>query len=308
MIVIVNAFDDPAALNDLNIFSRFFGLPECGDANPCLQVVYAAGTAPPLDALWAANAADITQYAHAFAPGAQIVLVEAASASVDDTNASILFANQYVIDHSPTGTAQMIIPFWNFESPNEIADDAKFTTAGIVYISGNQLGIDIEYPAASPNVIGVGVTGIMCDPNGVFRGEFASNFDTGGKSAYEARPSYQDGISAKVGDNRGVPDVSFIADPIAGAVVYYDSVGLDGFVGWQYSGNVGIAEAIWAAMINTAGKGRPSSAAELTALYGHLGDARVFRDITVGQAFGNRAGPGWDVLSGLGSGITFFAK
>ena len=110
MIVIVNAYDDPAALHDLNFFSRRFGLPECNESNPCFRQVFATGRRPPLNALWAINAADISEYAHAFAPAAQIVLVEAQSGTNADLDFAIAFANQYVQKNSPTGSAQMILP------------------------------------------------------------------------------------------------------------------------------------------------------------------------------------------------------
>lgn len=189
-----------------------------------------------------------------------------------------------------------------------MANDAFFTAPGVIYISGNQFGLDLEYPAASPNVIGIGITGFARDSNGHFQYEFASQFDTGGPSAYEPRPAYQDAIASVVGNSRGVPDVALICDPIYGAVVFFDSIPLDGFVGWQYSGNVGIAEAIWAAVINVAARNRSGTDAELTAFYQHLGDAHAFRDITKGQAFGNRARSGWDVLTGLGSPVTYADK
>lgn len=299
MIVIVSAYDYPTAQDDLNVFSRQFGVPECNEANPCFSKVYAAGNQPMMDPLWAASDAGIIQYAHAFAPAAKIVLIEATTASYSNTNAAIFFANRYVTDQSPTG-AQMIIAFGSLERRAELATDWLFTTPGIVYISGNQLGIDLEYPAASPNVIGVGVTGFIRNAEGNFVLETASTYDAGGSSAWEPRPPYQDSIQDIVGARRGVPDVALVADPLYGAVILYDSIELNGFVGWQFTGNVGIAEAIWAAIINRAGRHRPSTAAELAVFYSHLGDRRVFRDIVFGQAFGKSAGPGWDVLTGLG--------
>src|SRR4051794_20896780 len=38
-IAIVDAFDDPTAENDLNVFSTQFGLPPCTTANGCFQKV-----------------------------------------------------------------------------------------------------------------------------------------------------------------------------------------------------------------------------------------------------------------------------
>ena len=83
VIAIVDAFDNPPALADLNVFSRRFGLPECNSSNRCFSKVYATGVKPPPDGLWAQSASVVTEYAHAFAPQAQIVLVEAASSAIE---------------------------------------------------------------------------------------------------------------------------------------------------------------------------------------------------------------------------------
>ena len=82
-----------------------------------------------------------------------------------------------------------------------------------------------------------------------------------------------------------------LSDPLGGSVILYTSIPLDNIVGWQFSGNVGVAEAILAAAINHAGMGRPNTAAELTALYNRVGDPLAFRDIVFGQAFGDTAKP-----------------
>jgi subtilase family serine protease len=41
-----------------------------------------------------------------------------------------------------------------------------------------------------------------------------------GLSAFESRPSYQDGIQSIVGSARGVPDLSFDSNPVTGAWVF----------------------------------------------------------------------------------------
>src|SRR5215470_14774396 len=86
-IAIVDAFDYPTALNDFNVFSTQFGLPTETSSNALdpnnkvFQVVYAAGTKPRVNCGWAQEAALDIEWAHAMAPSAKIVLVEAASNS-----------------------------------------------------------------------------------------------------------------------------------------------------------------------------------------------------------------------------------
>lgn len=299
IIAVVTAFDHPRAIGDLNVFSKNFGLPLCGSSNPCFKKVFATGTKPPMDPLWAQTAAQVIEYAHAFAPKAQIMLVEAASSAITDMWDAVDVASAKLVLH---GGGQMILPFSILEESDETIFDSHFTAPGVIYISGNQGGLGFfDYPAASPNVLALGGSGLIRDSKGNFVSEVATSFWAGGQSLFEKRPSYQKGIATIVGTHRGIPDAAFASDPITGAVLFYTSVSLNGFVGWLFSGNIGIAEAAWAGMINRAGSHAANTPAELTMLYQHLGDKTIFRDITQGQAFGIQAKPGWDFLTGLGS-------
>jgi kumamolisin len=307
-IAIVNAFDYPAAQKDLNTFSQRFGIPLCSTSNPCLSVVFAAGTRPVVDPLWASNAANVIEYLHAFAPTAKIVLVEAATSSLTDLMVAIQKAND-IISTSASGKGEVILPFGLPEFVSETIADEAFTTPGVVYIAGNEGAPDfLEYPAVSPNVIAVAATGLLRDAQGNSQGEISTTFFAGGNSKFESRPSYQDGIQSLVKNHRGVPDVAFACDPIISPEIFYDSIPLDGFVGWQFTGNLVFGEAFWAAVINQAGSFADSTAAELTILYGNLGNSSVFTDITHGSAIGVKAKPGWDFVTGLGADVGFTGK
>lgn len=307
VIVIISAFDNPPALADLNVFSQRFGLPECNASNPCFQRVFATGVRPPIDGLWAQGASEVTEYAHAIAPKAQIILVEAASSAVGDVWFAVAKGNLILTNH---GGGQMILPFGVLEGASETGLDRLFTTPGVVYLSGNEGSLGLfDYPCASPNVICLGGTGLVRDKTtGNFEGEMASSFWTGGQSVYESRPSYQDGVVDKVGTQRGLPDLAFASDPITGAVLFYTSVDLDGFVGWLYEGNVGIGEAAWAGIINLAGSHSASTQDELAMLYNDLGDTEALRDITKGKGIGKSARPGWDFMTGVGVPVGFKGK
>ena len=56
-IAIVDAYDDPTAESDLNVFSSQFGLPSCTTANGCFTKVNQTGgtSYPPSDQGWAAH-------------------------------------------------------------------------------------------------------------------------------------------------------------------------------------------------------------------------------------------------------------
>lgn len=92
-IAIVDAFDYPTAENDLNVFSSQFGLPTCTTASGCFKKVFAGGKKPRSNCGWAQEAALDIEWAHAMAPSAKIVLVEAASSSFADLFAAVDVAN-----------------------------------------------------------------------------------------------------------------------------------------------------------------------------------------------------------------------
>ena len=95
-IVILDAFGSPTVKADLDTFDALFGLP----APPSFTVVRMPGL-PPFDLNngnmlgWAEETSLDVQWAHAIAPGANIVLVEAASNSDDDLVAGL----NYALDH-----------------------------------------------------------------------------------------------------------------------------------------------------------------------------------------------------------------
>src|SRR5262249_5804634 len=95
-IAIVDAFDYPTAENDLAVFSSQFGLPACTTANGCFEKVYASGTRPRKNCGWGQEAALDIEWAHAMAPGAKIILVEAASNSFANLFAAVDVATRLV--------------------------------------------------------------------------------------------------------------------------------------------------------------------------------------------------------------------
>src|SRR5438128_6801417 len=82
-IAIVDAYDDPSAEADLGVFSGQYGLPACTTANGCFQKVDQSGGTnyPKADSGWALEISLDVEWAHAIAPGARILLVEAASST-----------------------------------------------------------------------------------------------------------------------------------------------------------------------------------------------------------------------------------
>jgi len=87
VIAIVDAYHFATALNDFNVFSQQFGLPvetllkATNAGNKVFEVVYANGGTPQINGGWNVEEALDIEWAHAMAPCAKIVLVEAASSN-----------------------------------------------------------------------------------------------------------------------------------------------------------------------------------------------------------------------------------
>jgi kumamolisin len=96
LIAIVDAYDDPDAMSDLNTFSSQFGLSSV--TSTTFKVVFAAGTRPAQDPTggWEGEESLDIEMAHAMAPGADIVLVEAASNSDVDLFTAVSVAGTLV--------------------------------------------------------------------------------------------------------------------------------------------------------------------------------------------------------------------
>jgi subtilase family serine protease len=289
-IAIVDAYDDPNAESDLNVFSGQYGLPACTTASGCFQKVDQAGGAsyPRTNAGWALEISLDVQWAHAIAPGARILLVEASSNSFTD----LLAAEDYAAAH-----AQYVSNSWGgSESSGESSYDSHFSRAGTsFFVSAGDAGLPAEYPSASPNVISVGGTTLHFDASGAFTGESGWSSGGGGCSGYEPASPAQAAFSgygqAGCGGSRATPDVSLDADPASGVSVY-DSVKDQGQSGWFTVGGTSASSPMWAAA--SADTGAPVNA---TTVYG---GTISFRDITSG----NNGAPclvGYDLCTGRGS-------
>ncbi len=190
------------------------------------------------------------------------------------------------------------------EYSGETSEDDLFDVNGVTFLaSSGDSGSGTIYPSASPYVISVGGTSLYLGSGTSYGSESAWSGSGGGLSPYESRPTYQNGVENVVGNQRGVPDVSADADPNTGVWVYDSYAG-----GWYEVGGTSVATPIWAGLIAIADQGRTSigegtldSIQTLTALYGL--PASDFHDITSGNNGGYSAGPGYDLVTGLGSPI-----
>jgi len=305
VIAIIGAYDYATALNDFNVFSKQFGLPietstsATATTNQRFQVIYAGGVRPTTNGGWAQEAALDIEWAHAMAPNAKIVLVEAKTNSYTDLFAAITLANSIPNVH------QVSMSWGGAEFSYESFYDRYFTQPGVVYVaSSGDVGGAMQYPAASPNIVSAGGTTIHRDSAGNFLGETGWSGAGGGVSAYEARPAVQNALSTIVGSKRGVPDISLNADPNSGVAVYCSTV-YGGRIGWLVFGGTSASAPALAGIINSAATARGSwansSAVELGMIYGNMGNGAIFNDVVGGTAGSFTAVAGWDFVTGVGS-------
>ncbi|MBI3459326.1 hypothetical protein HY009_00080 [Candidatus Acetothermia bacterium] len=200
------------------------------------------------------------------------------------------------------------------EFSSESSSNFHFNVNGVSFTaSSGDNGTGVIYPAAAPFVIAVGGTTLPLDSAGNLTGsETAWSGSGGGISAFEAEPGYQSSYPIpNTGGKRGVPDVSYNANPSTGVSVY-DTTRFQGQLGWFVIGGTSAGAPQWAALIAIVNQGRisPLSSNNLTsspeynaatsAVY-----ASNYRDITAGTngTCGSvcTATTGYDFVTGLGS-------
>jgi hypothetical protein len=248
-IALIEEYHDPNIQSDLKTFDRTYDLPD-----PSLTVVDQAGD--QTNNSWALEESMDVEYAHAIAPGARILVVEAAPASSQTEE----LQNQLdaVNTASHTKGVVAISMSWGYnEMPNEASYDRYFTTPaghpGITFIaSSGDLGYT-EYPAASPNVLSVGGTSLFLSSSGSYQSEVAWFFGGGGYSPYEPEPAYQSSVQST--GQRVMPDVAFDADPGTGVEVY-ETPPRSGKGSWQVYGGTSLGAPAWAGIIAIVDQGR----------------------------------------------------
>ena len=161
--------------------------------------------------------------------------------------------------------------------------------------------VQVESPANDPNVTAVGGTSLYLNTStGAVSSESAWYDGGGGISTLFSRPAWQTGLGVPAGSTRLIPDVSLVADPNTGGIVYLNGEE------WQFGGT-SWSSPTWAgfcAMINQArtNLSKPSVGLLGPKIYPLIGTSN-FRDITTGSNGPNgvyNARPGYDLCTGVG--------
>lgn len=215
-IAIIGAYNDRQIENDLHIFSTQFNLPVCTIANGCFEQHVMTPTTKE-NSGWSMETSLDVEWAHAIAPNAKILLVEAATPS----GTNLLKAIDYARNRPDVVAISM--SWGGQEFSDETALDAHFTSDhGITFFaSSGDNGTGASWPAASPNVVAVGGTSVALKSDGTLESETAWSGSGGGISAYEPEPVWQKNYAIKKANGaRAIPDVSYNADPASGFAVY----------------------------------------------------------------------------------------
>src|SRR6185369_1838213 len=252
------------------------------------------------------------EYSHATAPRARILNYMAASTQ----NADFTTMYNRIVTDNP---GHVVSTSWGVcevgvSAATQLTDDAIFANGNAIgqswfAASGDNGSLDcsnmlsVDNPANSPHVIGVGGTTPTCSAGMTagnpacagYGSEIAWSGSGGGVSQVFARPSFQTGCGVQSGTTRLVPDVALEADTTPGNYVLENG-------GWFIVGGTSGAAPQWAGYavlldqkFGGTGIGNPGSL-----LYGLCGTA-AYHDVTTGSNGDYSAGPGYDMVTGLGT-------
>lgn len=249
-IAIVDSFGSPTIANDLHVFDTTFGLQD----PPSLKIIAPAGPIPAFDPTnsdmvgWAGETTLDVEWAHVFAPRANILLVETPVSETEGVTGfpEIVKAENYVIDHNMADVISQSFGATENTFPSK-ASLLKLRSAffnayahhvTVLGASGDAGATDYQlnlndlytfrvnsWPSSDPLVTSIGGTQLTLDnagnrlaPDVVWNDGYGAG--GGGVSSVFSRPDFQDGVRRVVGGRRGTPDISMSA-AVDGAVVFY---------------------------------------------------------------------------------------
>ncbi|HJT55333.1 MAG TPA: S53 family peptidase [Ktedonobacteraceae bacterium] len=340
-IVIVDSFGSPTIQKDLKTFDAGYGLPDppsFREFAPLGKIKFDPSNGDMIG--WAAETTLDVEWAHAMAPGANIVLM---TSPVDETQGDqgmpeFLYLEQYALKHN---LGKIISQSWsttennlfnhpggikilkNFETFYQQADGQGVTIFG----SSGDAGVananlngkiypfpTVNFPSSSPYITSVGGTSLMASIHGTYHSEVGWRGSGGGISQYFPEPAYQQAYLPPSDQQflngfRGLPDISYNADPNTSILIYLSFLG-SSQAGYYAIGGTSEGCPQWAGIIADGNQmaGRPLGFIN-QALYqiaaGKAG-AGSYHDVIKGNNSshgiqGYDAGPGWDAVTGLGS-------
>ena len=246
-IALVEVAHDPNIQASLNAFDSTYGLPAT-----TLDVINLAGT--QTDQGWAGEETLDVEWAHAIAPGANIVVVEA-NPGTNAARAFNVLMTAIQTAGSTAGVSVVSMSLGGGEFTGESAQDSVFTTQGVTYIASSGDAGAIEWPATSPDVLAVGGTTLQINSSGSYQSEVGWVGTGGGLSSGEIEPAFQDSVQST--NKRSTPDVSFDADPSTGVAVYFiPPTSTSGAGQWVIAGGTSVGAPAWGGILAIINQGR----------------------------------------------------
>jgi subtilase family serine protease len=313
-IAVIDAYHDNTLASDLAKFDTMYNLPLA--TGQLVQVNLAGGNKnSDVGTGWQGEESLDVEWAHAIAPGATIMVVEALS----PTNAALLAAVDYARNYvGPQGqqVSAISMSYGSGSSSADAQDDIHYTTPsqvsnGVSEVphipitffasSGDTLNAGAGSPASSPYVVSVGGTSLfVSNSTGAYLNEtvwaHGASGTSGGIDPYRQEPGYQ--VHVQSTGHRSVPDVAFDADPNTGVNIVAGGA-------TEQIGGTSYSSPAWAAIMAIINQGR--------ALKGYTsldGATQTLPDLYAAPSGsfhsnipGPRYAPGYDTATGLGTPI-----
>ena len=294
-IAIVDAYGSPTISNDLQTFDRTYGISNNDSTGHFALSIAKPEGAVSTNGQWSIETSLDVEWAHAIAPGAHILLVEARSSALADLFTAVNYARQQ------TGVVAVSMSWGGSEFNGEQGFDSFLTTpsghvggsglkGGVTFVaSTGDNGLRSAYPATSPKILAVGGTVLSASSTGQYLGETAWNNSSGSASSIE---------------HTNAPTVSY--DAGTGFAVY-DGTSYGGRTGWWSVGGTSAGAPQWSALIAIADQGRAinklgslDGASQTVPTIMRIATS-AFHDITRGSNHLSSAKVGYDLVTGRGT-------
>lgn len=335
-IVIIDSFGSPTIKSDLKTFDKGYGLPD----PPSFRILSPLGSKkwnPGLMGGWGTETSLDVEWAHAMAPGANIVLM---TSPISETQGipgmpQFLFLEQYAVDH---GFANIISQSWATTENNLFDSRAQNVLKSFnafykqaaadhvtVFASSGDSGVSnpnlkgqnypfptVNFPASDPYVTAVGGTSLMADSSGNYQSENGWQGSGGGVSQWWSEPAYQQGLGSSVqkilNGYRGIPDISYNADPSTSILFYASFPGST--PGYYAVGGTSEGSPQWAGIIADGNQFAGHPLGFINPYLYKLATGTHYNQLYHDILHGNNGGgglpgynctTGWDAVTGLGT-------
>jgi len=295
--IIIVAYHYPAAQSDFNHFGATYGFPES-----TLTIINLAGNVSNSE--WAIEEMTDIEMVRAMNQFTPITVIEAKANDETDIMAAIDYANSIA-----SAGSVISMSLGDSEYGEESGATAFSPKTGTTWVAASGDTTSPSFPATHPGVIAVGGTTLSSI---MPRTETTWTSGGCGLSIAMTKPSFQDGVNAS--NFRAVPDVCLVANPSSGVLVYCSVAG-----GTLAIGGTSVSTPLFAGIVGLVNSSRlkaskmPLSSTTTStnlqlqyALYGLLSTNSAqgrdsLYDITQGTGCESAAGPGYDIVTGIGS-------